>query len=166
MSKTLIMIRHAHRDNSRQEVDNGLDDKGRAQAKNLRRFFLERFKAETFQQGLWLVSSPKARCRETLGPLGRELSRQIDVHPGLDEQSGREDEAALAQRVRAFLQEWKAARVKTTVLCSHGDWLPVAAGELLGSRIEFKKGSWLELEWESGVALLRWYVPGFKTFYS
>src|SRR6185312_11499052 len=45
MTKTLVLCRHAHRDNSRRELDNGLTDKGREQAKNIRRFFGDRFAA-------------------------------------------------------------------------------------------------------------------------
>ena len=58
MSKTLVFIRHSHRDNTQRELDNGLSEKGQDQAKAIRRFFMDRFAAEKFDQGLWLVSNP------------------------------------------------------------------------------------------------------------
>src|SRR5262245_33981006 len=71
MQKTLILIRHGHRDNSRRELDNGLTEKGQSQAKNIRRFFAERFSGDEIGKGLWLVSSPKVRCMETLQPTAK-----------------------------------------------------------------------------------------------
>ncbi len=165
MSKTLVLIRHAHRDNSRRELDNGLDDKGREQAKYLKRFFFSRFDESDLSKGLWLVSSPKLRCVETLLPIAKELDRPIDKHPGLDEQTGKESGPAFLKRVEDFLEEWKKAKPALTLICSHGDWLPVAAANLSGLQQEFKKGSWLELEWEPSGTALKWYVPSFRSLY-
>jgi broad specificity phosphatase PhoE len=161
MSKTLILIRHAHRDNSQRELDNGLTDKGREQVKNLHRFFSGRFAEEHFEGGLWFVSSPKRRCLETLSPLAKVAGAAVDTHPDLDEQAARESDMAFVARVERFLHEWQQAQPEWTFLCSHGDWLPVAADRLLGLRHEFKKGSWFEIEGP----LLRWYVPSFKALY-
>lgn len=163
--KTLVLIRHAHRDTSRRELDNGLSDKGKEQSKAIRRFFLERFKSDELDKGLWLVSSPKRRCVETLSPLAKAFERQVDVHPDLDEASGRENEKRLVERVEHFLHEWQQSAASLTVLCSHGDWLPLASYHLLGIPLDFKKGAWLELNWESGRAVQQWYVPTFKYFY-
>ncbi len=160
MQKTLVLIRHGHRDNSRRELNNGLDEKGREQAKALRRFFLSRFQGEDLKNGLWLVSSPKLRCVETLQPLAKAVEKKIDIHPDLDEG------ANLANRVGRFLDEWKKSPMVLTVLCSHGDWIPQAAEELLGAAVDPKKGSWLELESNAGAALLKWYIPSFKPFQS
>lgn len=165
MTKTLIMIRHGHRDTTRRELNNGLSEKGREQAKSVRRFFNDRFEHLTQAGGLWLVASPKVRCVETLEPLARQLERDVDAHPELHEQGAREPRAAFEERIHSFIHEWTHASVETTILCSHGDWLPVAAYHLLGIAHEFKKGSWLELEWNGERAALKWYVPSFKTFY-
>lgn len=166
MAKTLILIRHAHRDNTRRELDNGLSDKGRDQARALRRFFSDRFQPEDFKNGLWLVSSPKLRCVETLQPMAKAAEAQVDLHPGLDEQAVRESGSAFQARVKSFLNEWQASNIPVTVLCSHGDWLPVAFSELLNLHLEPKKGSWLEIEWEPGAgAALKWFIPSFKQFY-
>ena len=165
MTKTLVLCRHAHRDNSRRELDNGLTDKGREQAKNIRRFFLDRFSADDLKKGLWFVSSPKLRCLETLTPAAKAFDRPVDAHPDLDEQGTKEGTAAFEQRIKRFLAEWNASKVAVTVVCSHGDWLPLAAFELLGLHQEFKKGGWLEVESVSGSSYLKWYVPTFRPFY-
>jgi len=165
MAKTLILVRHGHRDNSKRELDNGLTDKGREQGQRIRRFFTDRFQLEDYSRGLWLVSSPKLRCIETLQPLAKHVDRKVDIHPGLDEQTGRESALIFQNRVHAFLNEWTQSAMPLTVLCSHGDWLPAAVYHLLGIAPEVKKGSWLELEWEGGLTALRWYIPSFKTFY-
>lgn len=165
MAKTLILVRHAHRDNSRRERDNGLTAKGHAQARNLRKFFAARFGVKGPKGSLWLVSSPKVRCLQTLEPLAKITGRPVDVHPWLDEQGPRETHECMVERVHAFLDEWTHSRVSTTVLCSHGDWLPMAAFHLLGIPLEQKKGGWLELEWNRNRGVMRWLVPSFKTFY-
>lgn len=166
MAKTLVLIRHAHRDTTRRELDNGLDDKGRDQAKAIKRFFNSRFGSYDTQKGLWLVSSPKVRCVETLQPAAKSIQRTVDIHPGLDEQSGKEPSGAFEKRVEGFLSEWANSNMELTVLCSHGDWLPLAIRRLLpGVHFEPKKGAWFELEWESGLATLKWCIPSFKSFY-
>ncbi len=165
MQKTLVLVRHAHRDNSKREVDNGLDEKGREQAKALKKFFSERFSKDELGKGLWLVSSPKLRCIETLQPIAKSMDRAVDVHPSLDEQSARENLKAFEARIQGFLREWMESKVLLTVLCSHGDWLPLAAQQLVGVPQSFKKGAWLELEWDSVRAEIRWYIPTFKPLF-
>lgn len=165
MQKTLVLVRHAHRDNSKREVDNGLDEKGREQAKAVKKFFTERFSKADLETGLWLVSSPKIRCVETLQPIAKAMDASVDVHPGLDEQSARENLKAFEARIQSFLREWMESKVGLTVLCSHGDWLPLATQQLLGIPQSFKKGAWLEVDWNSANAELRWYIPSFKPLF-
>ena len=165
MTKTLVLCRHGHRDNSKRELDNGLTDKGREQAKSIKRFFGDRFSADDLKRGVWFVSSPKLRCIETLQPTAKGLERSVDAHPDLDEQNSREGLPGLENRVKRFLSEWSASKVGITVVSSHGDWLPLATHMLLGIEQDFKKGAWLEIEWVSGQAYLKWYVPSFKPFY-
>jgi broad specificity phosphatase PhoE len=166
MNKTLVLVRHGHRDNSKREIDNGLDDKGKEQAKHIKRYFQDRFSQEDLKSGLWLASSPKIRCVETLQPLAKTLDKQIDIHPGLDEQSLREGGPALEARIQTFLSEWKKSGVGITVLSSHGDWIPMATQRLLGVFVDPKKGSWLEIANEGGALTLKSYIPTFKHFYS
>jgi len=163
MTKTLVLVRHAHRDTARRELDNGLSEKGRGQARWVKRFFDQRFK--DLDSGLWLVSSPKVRCLETLSPIAKSLGRPLDSHPLLDEQGAKEPFERFEERIHLFLHEWTRSSAPLTLLCSHGDWLPTAVFHLLGVQQDFKKGGWLELEWVNGGAALRWYVPSFKWFY-
>lgn len=166
MSKRLILVRHAHRDNTMRQLDNGLSDKGFDQAKYIKRYFTARFGDEEIKESLWLVSSPKIRCVETLLPLSKALGRPVDSHPQLNEGEMGEGGRAMEARVQNFLKEWKQSKVETTVACSHGDWLPIAFHQLLGIYLEPKKGSWFEIEWESDRPELVSYIPSFKHFYS
>jgi broad specificity phosphatase PhoE len=161
MSKTLVLIRHAHRDNSVRSKDNGLTDKGKNQARALKKYFASRFDRPG---GVWLVSSPKKRCLETLGPISTAGNYEIDVNPDLDEQTSGETIQKFEGRVHHFLKEWQRMPQELTLVCSHGDWLPLAVFHLLGVRCDFKKGAWLELEWD-GSAQLKWFIPTFKPFY-
>lgn len=160
--KTLVLIRHAHRDNMVRSRDNGLSDKGCEQARWLKKYFYKRFDERT---GVWLVSSPKIRCVETLEPIAKDGGYEVDQHPDLLEQGAAETMAKFEGRIQHFLKEWAGSPQPLTVVCSHGDWLPLAAGELLGVEIDFKKGAWLEVEYESGKSFLRSYIPNFKSFY-
>ncbi|MGH9054598.1 MAG: SixA phosphatase family protein [Acidimicrobiales bacterium] len=60
-----------------------------------------------------ILSSPSARCQETVSPLASALRLSVEVHPALSEGSGPE---ALAL-VRSLADD-KAA------LCTHGDVIP------------------------------------------
>lgn len=166
MSKRLILVRHAHRDTSVRQLDNGLTDKGREQAKNIKRYFVDRFGNDEVKSSLWLVSSPKIRCVETLLPLSKALDRPVDAHPNLNEGEMGEGGRVIEARVQNFLREWKQSKVEITVACSHGDWLPIAYHQLLGIYMDPKKGSWFEIEWEMDRPELVSYIPSFKHFYS
>ncbi len=165
MVKTLILIRHGHRDNSVRTIDNGLSDKGREHAKSIKRFFNARFQEPELKSGVWFASSPKIRCVETILPTAKALNREVDAHPLLDEQMGKEPPGRLEERVQAFLKEWNKSDVGVTVASSHGDWLPLAMFHLTGLHFDPKKGSWFEVESVSGRIALKWYVPTFKHFF-
>ena len=161
MKKTIVLIRHAHRDNALRVRDNGLSDKGLEQARWLKKYFCKRFEKPS---AVWLVSSPKKRCIETLEPIAAEGGWKIDAHPDLHGQALGESQPKFEARPPRFLNEWKASPQELTVVCSHGDWLPDAVQYLLGASVDFKKGAWLELDWE-GAALLKGFIPSFKPFY-
>ncbi len=152
MDKTLILVRHGHRDNSVRTLDNGLSDKGREQAKAIKRFFAARFPQEELKSGVWFVSSPKVRCIETLLPTAKAFNAEVDAHPLLDEQSSRERIDSLEARVQSFLKEWQKSDVSLTIASSHGDWLPLAMFILTGLHFDPKKGSWFEVDWLGGRA--------------
>ncbi len=135
----LVLVRHAHRDTSRgRERDNGLSAKGLRQAEAFAAWAVEALPLDktTF------VSSPKTRCVETLEPLARPIRRW----PSLSEQRAKESDAAFRKRVAIALQGALRKRAKAVVLCSHGDWLPVAAEVLTGRPLDWRKGAWKEFQ--------------------
>jgi broad specificity phosphatase PhoE len=163
MKKTLVLVRHAHRDTAVRSKDNGLSEKGKEQARWVKKFFTARFGKD--QPGsIWLVSSPKKRCQETLALIAAEIKQQVDPHPDLDEQSNQESVAKFEERVNHFIKDWMDSPQELTIACSHGDWLPVAIARLLGCHADFKKSSWLEIEYD-GSMQLKWFVPTLKPFY-
>lgn len=164
--KTLILVRHAHRDNSKRELDNGLTEKGKKQAQWIRKFALGRVKAEKWEKSqISLISSPKLRCMETLESLGKSLEIKIQSSADLLEMQDKEALEQMDKRIHKFFKEWMAKGSAVTILCSHGDWLPMAAYHLLGASVDFKKGSWVELEWNDGRAHLQWAIYSFKPFF-
>lgn len=146
--KTLIIIRHAHREKIAD--DNGLSPKGRKQAKRARDFYRSRFRRSTAA----LLSSPKRRCVETLEPLSELLDVDIETTALLDEGD------ALKLRAREFLSHWLASSgPELTVISSHGDWIPVFLELATGARAELAKGGWAEIEADgTGVPRLSWLV--------
>jgi broad specificity phosphatase PhoE len=162
MNKRLILLRHAHRDVSDRRIDNGLSDKGRKQAESLREFFQSRVKDDISLKNAVFFSSPKKRCLETIGPLAEFAKKDIVIRPELNEQHEDETVQDLDQRIHKFFYWWSSEGPLTTVMCSHGDILPLAAFHILGVSFEIKKGSWLELEWSGGRAHLLWFVRSFK----
>lgn len=128
--KVLLLVRHAHRDKPMGSAfDNGLSKKGRRQAQKLARHYRDRLR------GAYFVSSPKIRCVETLQP----LSKKIRIDPFLDEGP------RMAERVNAFLKWWKTKGPSLVVVCSHGDWLPMALKKLTRATIEMEKGAAAEI---------------------
>lgn len=142
-------MRHAHRDTHKgHELDNGLSDKGRKQVRKIFDHFFSRFPEVEKPQ---LFSSPRKRCMETLEPLSRKLERKLYVNDLLLEFRGenkKETKNEFRRRIRHFIREFEKSRSSVTVICSHGDWIPVFFDEALGLDIELKKAGWAELEWD------------------
>ena len=166
MIKQLILIRHAHRDNANRSLDNGLSPKGEKQARWLKQYVAARFNREEWRDlSAMILSSPKRRCLETLKGISEHFGLPCEKEIGIDEQKVSESVVQFDARVHEFLNWWVKEAPPVVVACSHGDWLPLAAFHLLGTPIEMKKGSWLEIEWDEGRAQLRSYIPSFKVFY-
>ncbi len=145
--KTLILVRHAHRDTDQgRERDNGLSAKGREQAVLIQSLF----KKERPGQTARLVSSPKARCRETLAPLADALRVAVEIDGHLLE--GGEPAPgvpfALDQRIDQFFADWVHRPDALTVACSHGDWIPEFLARYATVQTELKKGAWAEMIWD------------------
>ena len=158
MNKTLVIIRHAHRDTSKgPELNNGLSDKGRKQVRKLFDFYFERFPEV---EKPVLHSSARKRCMETLDPLARKLERRLAVHPLLLEQTEKETSSQFKQRIRRFKKEWEKSSSELTVICSHDDWIPLFFKEVTGTEVELKKGGWAEIEW-TDKPRLTWIIQSF-----
>ena len=85
------------------DVQRTLSKKGRTQAKRIATYLQDSRVAA-------IVSSPYARCVETVRPLGRALGVPVDLDDGLGEGSGPGPTIARIEALTA-----------ATVLCSHGD---------------------------------------------
>jgi phosphohistidine phosphatase SixA len=132
-----VLLRHAHRDTSNRAADNGLSAKGKDQ----RRLLLEHFKSHFGKsKKVVLFSSPKKRCVETIQPIAEYLKADVVLSDLLMEGGARGE--LLKRARRFFATPFKADIV---VICSHGDWLPVALHELCGATADLKKGSWAEV---------------------
>src|SRR5689334_5268718 len=127
LTRTLIVLRHAHRDTFRREDDNGLSDKGREQVRKLQGHFVKYAAAFQWKEAQFF-SSPRLRCQETIGPLAEALNAPMEVHPLLEEQREDETQFTFVGRIEKFFHEWRGGSSLHTVICSHGDWIPVFFG--------------------------------------
>lgn len=140
-SRTLILIRHAHRSKILgRERDNGLSRKGRAQVQALLRYFRRR----RWPKGTEFWTSPARRCRETLAPLAKARKAALIELPGLQETPNPRAAA------KALLRLWKRSRGSHVLVSGHGDLLPAIVALATGVEITCKKGSWTELTYSQG----------------
>ncbi len=164
--KTLILIRHAHRDTDEREQDNGLSEKGLKQVSRLAKYFQKRFKFEEWQASdLNFESSEKVRCVQTLQPVAQLMGRAPHIHPGLMEQTPGESFAKFQARIENYLREWSESKALVTMACSHGDVLPLMTYKLVGAAVDFKKAGFVEIEWEAGQAQIKQAIASLKPFY-
>jgi phosphohistidine phosphatase SixA len=149
-NKTLILVRHAHRDTSHKEADNGLSAKGKDQAETLSKQIQRIYGVS---QATFL-SSPKRRCIETLEPLCQAFESTVQSDPLLDEQQDSETSFKFRQRIQTFLERWIKGKDPFIFACSHGDWLPIAVELLTGAHSEFDKGGWAQVNWIRNDAII------------
>ena len=161
--KTLILIRHAHRDTHNRGSDNGLSPKGKQQAELIAKYFSRSSKFERAQkeETAW-VSSPKKRCLETLATVAKTLHQKVTPVELLSERAEDEMLQHFEHRIRDFCDWWITEAPALTVVCSHGDWILLAAEILTGGRVQTAKGSWCEIVIEEGSEpALRWLIQNF-----
>lgn len=142
IKKTLILIRHAHRDTIMRELDNGLSETGIEQARKIQKELGPDLKERRVE----ILSSPRARCIETVGPLSEKLGLEIEIAQDLCEQESGESDRDFRARIVRFCQEWKKRDAEVVVACSHGDVLPLCVYEHLGEEYLFKKGEFVEIK--------------------
>jgi len=154
MSKVLILIRHAHRDTEDPSADNGLSKKGIAQVEILADYFHRYFEKEFEGMRPRFLSSPKKRCRETLGPLAAREKVEMKVDARLSECTPTEGSRGFLSRIREFAEDWRQGGRELTVICSHGDWIPELVAELANARISLKKAGFVEIRESAGECVL------------
>jgi phosphohistidine phosphatase SixA len=141
VSGRLLVVRHASAGDRSAWIGDDrlrpLDDRGLAQARWLR----DELSASRPTR---VISSPYARCTQTVAPLAETIG--VDVEERLELAEG-SSSAALAPLL-AELRDLPAA-----VLCSHGDVI----GDLVHSG-RCKKGSIWVLEWQDGIAVPSGYI--------
>jgi broad specificity phosphatase PhoE len=145
LANRLIIVRHAHRDVSDRADDNGLSPKGWRQAHE----FAVWFKSTYSGIAPFIATSPKLRCQETVDPLKDLCIARIE--PGLDEQHPQESHEQFVERIQRTLAQLRLAGVAKppVVVCSHGDWIPVATEIGWAKTINLGKGQWIELDWNN-----------------
>lgn len=153
-SKTLVILRHAHRNIDERTRDNGLSEKGKEQVKRMVTFARKRLE----DVKPVFLSSSKKRCIETITPLAKEWGATVMVDERLTEHGPTENDQAYLARIEEFLDFWKQECPELTVICSHGDWIPVAIQRLTGAECALKKCGWAEIEHYQGSSYLTWLV--------
>lgn len=143
MKKTLILLRHAHRDITDREVDNGLSEKGLQQVDRLEKELLKEWGLKALRDFLFF-SSPKKRCVETILPLSRHSKKGLQIESRLDEQHHGETYKDFINRIHFALAELTHLD-GNLLLCSHGDWIPEATGLLMGQPVALRKAEWVSL---------------------
>ena len=145
----LIILRHAHRDTSQgNHLDNGLSEKGWTQAKKIRKYYK---KNVNYKEPL-ILSSPKIRCIETVEKLAKATNVEIQISELLNEGGD------LLSKTLKLTEELLKTTQPLTVLCSHGDVIPILLHRLTGSEILLSKGGWIQLERLGGQYHLQWIL--------
>jgi broad specificity phosphatase PhoE len=134
MDKTIVVVRHAHRDTTDRSADNGLSPKGHEQVKHL----VERYKKGDLPKGSHFWTSPKLRCKETLKPLADAASLPLKIEDFLDEQKEGEASKDFSRRV-GLLAEKLNSTSETTYISSHGDLIPELIQQITGYWVDLKK---------------------------
>jgi broad specificity phosphatase PhoE len=150
--KTLVLIRHAHRDASIREKDNGLSKKGLKQAVLLVDTFKNIYSPDS---NTAFLASPKKRCQETVEGVAEASHSTVVIEPLLSEQESHESHEDFKKRIHKFLDNWAQDGESLTFACTHGDWLPLAMKLIFNISTDFEKASWAEIALEQQEPILR-----------
>lgn len=141
--KTLIFVRHAHRDTSKgRELNNGLSAKGIKQREKLTSHYLRYFK----NIKPVLYSSPSKRCIETLENISNETKSKTKILDDLSELQMEESSSHFRTRIEHLIDKCLLEKAPVVICCSHGDWIPEACDLLCGLSIDLSKSGWVEFD--------------------
>lgn len=133
----LVLVRHGSAGSRGEwagaDATRPLDTDGAAQAANLATA-LPAYRPEA------LLSSPSARCVETLAPYAARTRAEIRIEPLLSEES--QD----PQKTPALVRDIPGP----AAVCSHGKVLPAVIWELSGKNVHLRKGSFAVLHRAGG----------------
>lgn len=136
------LLRHAsagqRNDADPNDPDRPLDERGRAQASRLVDFLAE----ANIRR---ILTSPYARCTQTVEPVAQELSIPIESAEQLVEGTPRE----------SIIELFRSLNGDSAVLCTHGDVIM----NVLGEDGHAEKGAIWELELNGEGLVKRQYVP-------
>jgi len=151
---TVYLVRHgsagARNDTDPHDVERHLDTDGREQANRLVQLLTGRPIGR-------ILSSPAARCQETVAPLAQDRSLDVEVNEALLEGT---DIAESWEFVT-----WAARQQHDIALCSHGDVIPELIRRAQGRGMEVpgksgcSKGSCWELTWSGTEFTSGKYTP-------
>jgi 8-oxo-dGTP diphosphatase len=134
----LILVRHAKAlpkgGWKRADADRPLDDAGRDAAKALADLIA------CFSPRFWLVSSPAARCTQTLRPLSLLTGDEVRKEPSLYVYAEPVPGAADPATVNAALIRTVIASGKPTVICAHRENLPALQEAALAALTGYSLG--------------------------
>jgi broad specificity phosphatase PhoE len=143
--KTLILLRHAHRDKIPSVADNGLSEKGWHQAADVANALAKKFGKDLATSPMAVESSPLMRCLETADAVAKKVGLEPKINELLKEYSKGESVSDFVMRIKAYLTHWKQHKATTLVACSHGDWIPEALRLWCDKEITLRKGAFVEL---------------------
>jgi broad specificity phosphatase PhoE len=98
---------------------------------------------------------------ETVLAVARVANADVETTPLLLEQSEEETGRRFMGRVTEFCDWWLSSAPGFTIVCSHGDWIPVAVERLTGARARLDKGSWTQITVTAGKVRLEYLIQGF-----
>lgn len=157
MEKILVITRHGKRDTFDRSLDNGLNEKGQVQARQIAKLFQARFKKIVPV----ILSSPKVRCVETVEPTAADYEVQLIADPRLDESHTSSSTKEFYSKLDSFIHWWKSKAPHLTLICSHGDVIPELFQRLVDRSYDLKKGGWatIHLDEEGRVKLAELLDP-------
>lgn len=135
-----LYIRHAHRDVSDRDADNGLSERGFAQCEELVEALAS---LRPVGKPRAVRSSPSRRCMETAEAVAEWAGVEVEEDSLLKEQQRGETDAAFEERILTLVR--KSGAKPDTAWVTHGDVLPVLARHFGVKGAEIKKGDFFRV---------------------